>query len=242
MRCKLICSSISVWRYVLLSWWVCPWVTLACYWDAKAAILAKIFSKFMTNLLRHVLLSWWVCPWVTLACYWDAKAAILAKIFSKFMTNFHETTQETTTVTMMHNTVAVMDGDDLSKYDADAKSERVQQNSEDKEALEKLEWELASESGRLTGGSHHCYCFCCYWHGFFLSYSYLSHSLADRWGTTADFTTSFLHSFQPQLLLLYYSYSRREELHSVSPVAKQSMWLLPVSPQIRLWVPILWLL
>ena len=28
----------------------------------------------------------------------------------------------------------------------------------------------------------------------FLSYSYLSRSLADRWGTTVDFTTSFLHS------------------------------------------------
>ena len=44
-----------------------------------------------------------------------------------------------------------MDGEDLSKYDSDLNSERLKQNSEDKEELEKLEWELASESGRLTG-------------------------------------------------------------------------------------------
>ena len=29
---------------------------------------------------------------------------------------------------------------------------------------------------------------------FYLILSYLSHSLADRWGTTGDVTTSFLHS------------------------------------------------
>ena len=46
---------------------------------------------------------------------------------------------------------SVMDGEDLSKYDSDLNSERLKQNSEDKEELEKLEWELASESGRLTG-------------------------------------------------------------------------------------------
>ena len=44
-----------------------------------------------------------------------------------------------------------MDGEDLSKYDADISTERRRQNTEDREELDKLEWELASESGRLTG-------------------------------------------------------------------------------------------
>ena len=33
-----------------------------------------------------------------------------------------------------------------------------------------------------------------YWRTLYLILSYLSRSLADRWGTTVDFTTSFLHS------------------------------------------------
>ena len=52
---------------------------------------------------------------------------------------------------------SVMDGEDLSKYDADISTERRRQNTEDREELDKLEWELASESGRLTGQcmAHH---------------------------------------------------------------------------------------
>ncbi|XP_076454240.1 LOW QUALITY PROTEIN: uncharacterized protein LOC143289192 [Babylonia areolata] len=44
----------------------------------------------------------------------------------------------------------VMDGEDLSKYDEDCSLVRVQQNSDDKDTLDRLEWELASESGRIT--------------------------------------------------------------------------------------------
>lgn len=42
-----------------------------------------------------------------------------------------------------------MDGDDLSRYDNVGVTE--QQDVEDKQALDQLEWELASDTGRLTG-------------------------------------------------------------------------------------------
>ena len=44
-----------------------------------------------------------------------------------------------------------MDGEDLSKYDANDKEDKNERNDEDKEALERLEWELASDTGRITG-------------------------------------------------------------------------------------------
>ncbi|KAL8625580.1 hypothetical protein ACOMHN_014668 [Nucella lapillus] len=43
-----------------------------------------------------------------------------------------------------------MDGEDLSKYDRDRTSEKVEQNTDDRETLDRLEWELASEAGRIT--------------------------------------------------------------------------------------------
>lgn len=42
-----------------------------------------------------------------------------------------------------------MDGEDLSSYDTVGDQES--RNIDDQESLSKLEWELASESGRLTG-------------------------------------------------------------------------------------------
>ena len=45
-----------------------------------------------------------------------------------------------------------MDGEDLSKYDSsDDVIRRRQVDDDDMEALEQLEWELASHTGRVTG-------------------------------------------------------------------------------------------
>ena len=44
---------------------------------------------------------------------------------------------------------SVVDGEDLSRFDNIGAVENS--NKEDTEALDKLEWELASQSGRLTG-------------------------------------------------------------------------------------------
>lgn len=44
-----------------------------------------------------------------------------------------------------------MDGEDLSKYDDDGIHDRFTQNAEDMETLDGLEWELASETGQITG-------------------------------------------------------------------------------------------
>ena len=43
----------------------------------------------------------------------------------------------------------VVDGDDLSRYDRSEAAE--DQGDEDNETLDQLEWELASQSGRITG-------------------------------------------------------------------------------------------
>ena len=43
----------------------------------------------------------------------------------------------------------MVDGEDLTRYDDEGSQETT--NKEDTEALDKLEWELASQSGRLTG-------------------------------------------------------------------------------------------
>ena len=49
---------------------------------------------------------------------------------------------------------SVMDGEDLSKYDSnDAVTRRRQVDTDDMETLEQLEWELASQTGRITGAS-----------------------------------------------------------------------------------------
>lgn len=45
--------------------------------------------------------------------------------------------------------LTVVDGEDLSSYDTVGDLET--RNMEDQESLSKLEWELASESGRVTG-------------------------------------------------------------------------------------------
>ena len=47
-----------------------------------------------------------------------------------------------------------MDGEDLSRYDDVGKKQR--DDREDTEALDQLEWELASQDGRVTGND---YCF-----------------------------------------------------------------------------------
>ena len=47
-----------------------------------------------------------------------------------------------------------MDGEDLSRYDGVGKKQR--DDREDTEALDQLEWELASQHGRVTGND---YCF-----------------------------------------------------------------------------------
>ena len=45
-----------------------------------------------------------------------------------------------------------MDGEDLSMYDTvGAVPAGEERDTEDRETLEKLEWELASDTGRLTG-------------------------------------------------------------------------------------------
>ncbi|XP_025079372.1 uncharacterized protein LOC112555265 isoform X2 [Pomacea canaliculata] len=44
-----------------------------------------------------------------------------------------------------------MDGEDLSKYDDDGIHDRFTQNADDMETLDGLEWELASETGQITG-------------------------------------------------------------------------------------------
>ena len=46
--------------------------------------------------------------------------------------------------------VTVMDGEDLSQYDG-LPAPRTQQEEEDSQTLDELEWELASQSGRITG-------------------------------------------------------------------------------------------
>lgn len=51
-----------------------------------------------------------------------------------------------------------MDGEDLSSYDTVGDQES--RNIDDQESLSKLEWELASESGRLTGKVCGCVCVC----------------------------------------------------------------------------------
>jgi hypothetical protein len=45
--------------------------------------------------------------------------------------------------------ISVVDGEDLSRFDDVGATDTV--NKEDTETLDKLEWELASQSGRLTG-------------------------------------------------------------------------------------------
>ena len=53
--------------------------------------------------------------------------------------------------------VAVVDGDDMSKYDDELLA--IQQDEDDDAALNQLEWELASQEGRFTGegGFSKCY-------------------------------------------------------------------------------------
>ena len=46
-----------------------------------------------------------------------------------------------------------MDGEDLSKYD-DVFAEGRDDDDDDVEALDQLEWELASHEGRITGTSN----------------------------------------------------------------------------------------
>ena len=46
-------------------------------------------------------------------------------------------------------TCLVMDGDDLSRYDDVGKKQR--DDTDDNETLDQLEWELASQEGRITG-------------------------------------------------------------------------------------------
>ena len=51
--------------------------------------------------------------------------------------------------------------------------------------------------GSFSSAGYHFVTWCkqfCIAFSIFFFLSYLSHSLADRWGTTVDFTTSFLHS------------------------------------------------
>ena len=53
-----------------------------------------------------------------------------------------------------------MDGEDLSKYDN--MGEKDQQKNDDNDALDKLDWELASIDGRMTGMNDNfvvCYAF-----------------------------------------------------------------------------------
>ena len=45
-----------------------------------------------------------------------------------------------------------MDGEDLSRYDDVGKKQR--DDREDTEALDQLEWELASQEGRVTGDDY----------------------------------------------------------------------------------------
>ena len=45
-----------------------------------------------------------------------------------------------------------MDGEDLSRYDDVGKKQR--DDREDTEALDQLEWELASQDGRVTGNDY----------------------------------------------------------------------------------------
>ena len=45
--------------------------------------------------------------------------------------------------------ISVVDGEDLSRFDDIGATDTA--NKEDTETLDKLEWELASQSGRLTG-------------------------------------------------------------------------------------------
>ena len=50
--------------------------------------------------------------------------------------------------------LAVVDGEDMSKYD-NVDCDDLQEK-DDNATLEQLEWELASQSGRVTGNSRHC--------------------------------------------------------------------------------------
>ena len=45
-----------------------------------------------------------------------------------------------------------MDGEDLSRYDDVGKRQR--DDNDDTEALDQLEWELASQEGRVTGANN----------------------------------------------------------------------------------------
>ena len=47
-----------------------------------------------------------------------------------------------------------MDGEDLSRYDDLGKKQN--DDRDDTEALDQLEWELASQEGRITGASGKC--------------------------------------------------------------------------------------
>ena len=47
-----------------------------------------------------------------------------------------------------------MDGEDLSIYDG--RGGDVDQNADDSNTLNELEWELASQTGRLTGACPPC--------------------------------------------------------------------------------------
>ena len=49
----------------------------------------------------------------------------------------------------INSSFSVVDGDNLSKFDEVGAREKS--NIEDVETLDKLEWELASQSGRVTG-------------------------------------------------------------------------------------------
>ncbi len=46
---------------------------------------------------------------------------------------------------------SVIDGSDMTQYDDDVEMTREEQNGADDGALTQLEWELASQEGRVTG-------------------------------------------------------------------------------------------
>ena len=62
---------------------------------------------------------------------------------------------------------------------------------------------------------------------FFLILSFLSRSLADRWGTTVDFTTSFLHSLWFSALRSMIFHSKR--VHSLM-LSSHRFLCLPLRP------------